>query len=127
MAEVPDELMYSQEHEWVAGPVEPESVVTVGITEYAAAALGDVVYVEAPQVGDTVTAGQVCGELESTKAVSELYSPVTGVVVEVNGALADSPELINADAYGEGWILKVTVTAPAKALLTAEQYSAITE
>lgn len=127
MAEVPDELMYSQEHEWIAGDVSPGAIVTVGISEYAAAQLGDVVYVETPQVGDTVMAGQVCGELESTKAVSELYAPVTGTVTEVNAALADAPETINADAYGDGWIFKVEVTAPAKDLLTAEQYSAITE
>lgn len=127
MAEIPDELMYTAEHEWVAGAIAPGSIVTIGITDYAAAALGDVVYVEAPEVGDTITADQVCGELESTKAVSELYAPVTGKVTEVNRELADSPDLVNTDAYGAGWIIKVEVSAPNKALLNAEQYAAITE
>lgn len=127
MSATPDGLLYSQEHEWVAGEISPGSVVTVGITEYAADALGDVVYVEAPSVGDEVSAGTVCGELESTKAVSELYTPVTGEVVEVNEALADKPELINGDSYGDGWIFKVKVSAPSKDLLNSEQYASITD
>lgn len=126
MSNTPDGLLYSQEHEWVKGDVQPEAVVTVGITEYAAEALGDVVYVEAPEVGSNVAASMVCGELESTKAVSELFSPVTGTVVEVNQAVVDSPELINSAPYGEGWIFKVEISAASKALLTAEQYAAIT-
>lgn len=127
MANIPDELMYSAEHEWVAGDPAVGAVVTVGITEHAADALGDIVYVESPQVGDTVTAGQVCGELESTKAVSELYSPVTGTVMEINADLDDSPGAINNDAYGDGWIFKVEVTAKPKDLLTSEAYAAITD
>ena len=127
MANIPDGLLYTDEHEWVAGEVDSGSVITVGITEYATAALGDIVYVEAPAAGDAVTAGVVCGELESTKAVSELYSPVTGVVAEVNQAVLDSPEILNKDAFGEGWILKIEVSAPNKKLLTAEQYAAITD
>ena len=127
MANIPDELLYSAEHEWVAGEPSAGAVVTVGITEHAADALGDIVYVEAPQVGDTVTSGQVCGELESTKAVSELFSPVTGTVVEVNASLNDEPSQVNTDAYGEGWIFKVEVTAAPKDLLTSEAYAAITD
>lgn len=127
MADIRDELMYSEEHEWVAGDVSPGSEVTVGITEYAAAALGDIVYVEAPGVGDDVTAGEVCGEVESTKAVSEIYAPLSGTVTAVNDAVVDSPELLNSDPYGAGWIFKVKVSAPNKALLSSEQYAAITE
>lgn len=127
MASVPDELQYTDEHEWVSGEVSPGSVVSIGITEYAAAALGDVVYVEAPAVGEAVEAGAICGELESTKAVSELYSPVTGTVVEVNQAVLDSPEILNRDAYGDGWILKIEVSTVNKTLLNAEQYSALSE
>ncbi|WNM24613.1 glycine cleavage system protein GcvH [Demequina capsici] len=127
MANVPDELQYSEEHEWVSGELTEDSVVTVGITEHAADALGDIVYVELPTVGDTVSAGEVCGELESTKAVSELYSPVSGEVVAVNEELSDSPELIGQDAYGEGWIYKARISEVPKGLLDSEAYSAITE
>ena len=127
MANVPDELKYSAEHEWVAGDATVGSIVTVGITEHAAEALGDIVYVEPPQVGDTVTEADVCGELESTKAVSEMYSPVTGTVVDVNAALDGAPETVNTDAYGEGWIFKVEITAAPKALLDSEAYAAITD
>lgn len=127
MANVPDELQYSAEHEWVDGEVGPGSVVTVGITEHAAEALGDIVYVEGPDVGDTVTAGEVCGELESTKAVSELYSPVTGTVVEINAVLDSEPGVINGDTYGRGWIMKVEVTVTPKDLLGSEAYAAITD
>lgn len=127
MANVPDELVYSAEHEWVAGDVKEGSVVTVGITEHAAEALGDIVYVEGPQVGDVVSEGEVCGELESTKAVSELYSPVNGTVMEVNETLDSSPGLVNTDTYGEGWIFTVEITAKSKKLLDAEAYAAITD
>lgn len=126
MASIPDELVYSSEHEWVAGDLGEGDEVTVGITEHAADALGDIVYVEGPSVGDTVIAGEVCGELESTKAVSELYSPVSGTVTAVNEALASTPETINSDAYGEGWIFKVELTAAADALLSADAYAEIT-
>lgn len=127
MANIPDELHYTDQHEWVSGEVVAGGIVTVGITEYATAALGDIVYIEAPAVGDTVTAGEVCGELESTKAVSELYSPATGVVTEVNQAVLDSPEILNKDAFGEGWIVKIKASASNKKLLNAEQYAAITD
>jgi glycine cleavage system H protein len=127
MARIPDDLLYTEEHEWVSGDVAVGSIVSIGVTEYATAALGDIVYVEAPLVGEAVTAGAVCGELESTKAVSELFSPVTGVVAAVNQAILDSPGILNSDAFGEGWIIKVTVSAPNKKLLNAEQYAAITD
>lgn len=127
MASIPQELTYSKEHEWVQGDAVAGSVVTVGITAHAADALGDVVFVEAPVVGSQVNAGTVCGELESTKAVSELYSPVTGTVTEVNGDLESAPEAINADAYGTGWIFKVELTEDAGELLDAAGYAAVTE
>lgn len=122
MSSVPADLLYSAEHEWVAGDAEPGSVVTVGITDYAAKALGDVVYVELPSVGDKVTAGEVCGELESTKAVSELYSPVTGTVTAVNESLQSAPGTINDDPYEAGWILKVEVSEDAD-LMDADAYA----
>ncbi len=122
MSSVPADLLYSAEHEWVAGDAEPGSVVTVGITEHAADALGDVVYVELPSVGDPVTAGEVCGELESSKAVSELFSPVTGTVTAVNTALAHGPGAINTEPYESGWIFKVEVTESAE-LLDADAYA----
>ncbi len=122
MSSVPADLLYSAEHEWVAGDAEPGSVVTVGITDYAAKALGDVVYVEFPSVGDKVTAGEVCGELESTKAVSELYSPVTGTVTAVNESLQSAPGTINDDPYEAGWILKVEVSEDAD-LMDADAYA----
>ncbi len=122
MSLVPADLLYSTDHEWVAGDAEPGSVVTIGITEHAADALGDVVYVELPSVGDLVTAGEVCGELESSKAVSELYSPVTGTVTAVNEALRHGPGTINTEPYETGWIFKVEVSEDAE-LLDAEGYS----
>ncbi len=124
MSEVPGDLKYSAEHEWVRGEASEGSEVTVGITAYAAEALGDVVYAELPAVGATVEAGVVCGELESTKAVSELFSPVGGTVTVVNDALTATPETINADPFGEAWLFKVKVSAAAE-LLDAEQYTAL--
>ena len=106
MAQFPESLQYTVEHEWVGG----ESLVTVGITDTAQDALGDIVYLELPAVGDEVTAGAVIGEIESTKSVSELFSPVTGTVVEVNQTAVDDPALVNSDPYGEGWLVKVDVT-----------------
>jgi len=122
MSSVPADLLYSAEHEWVSGDVEPGSVVTVGITEHAAKALGDVVFAELPSVGDEVTAGEVCGELESSKAVSELYSPVSGTVTAVNEALSASPDAINDEPYESGWIFKVDVSEGIE-LLDSEAYA----
>lgn len=112
-------LRYSAEHEWINS----DSPAAVGITEVAADALGEIVYVDLPEVGATVTAGEVCGEVESTKSVSDIYSPVSGEVVERNEAAIADPALINADPYGEAWLFKVAVSAEG-ALLTAEQYAA---
>jgi glycine cleavage system H protein len=98
---VPDELRYTEDHEWVR--VE-EGKARLGITDYAQDALGDVVYVEVPEVGSTVELGATVSEVESTKSVSDIYTPVAGTIVEVNSELADAPERLNADPYGEGWI-----------------------
>ena len=119
-AELPATLQYTAEHEWV----DDSSPVTVGITSVAAEALGDIVFVELPAVGDTVEAGSVIGEIESTKSVSELFSPVSGTVTEVNQAVVDDPSLVNADPYGAGWLLRVDVTA-AGPLLSADEYGAL--
>ena len=118
----PEDLKYTAEHEWVkAGE---EGPVRVGITDYAQDQLGDIVYVQLPEVGSTVRAGDACGELESTKSVSDLYAPVNGTVTAVNEALADQPELINTDPYGEGWLLDIDVedTAEVAALMDADAY-----
>ncbi len=117
----PAQFRYSEEHEWVQ--VEDNSA-TVGITDHAQKELGDVVFVELPKVGDKVEAGQACGTVESVKAVSEIYSPVSGEVKEVNTALAETPEWINQDPHGKAWMMKVSLSAPAPLdrLMTAEQY-----
>ena len=112
-------LRYSAEHEWITS----DSPASVGISEVAADALGEIVYVDLPEVGTSVTAGEVCGEVESTKSVSEIYSPVTGEVVERNEDAIADPALINSDPYGAAWLFKVAVTEEGP-LLTAEQYAA---
>lgn len=122
MSELPTDLQYTSEHEWVRAG-EP---VTVGLTANAAEALGELVYLELPAVGDAVTAGEVCGEVESTKSVSEIYAPVTGTVVEVNAAAVDDPSVVNSDPYGEGWLLRVESTGTG-ALLSAEEYAALVD
>ncbi|QAY73557.1 glycine cleavage system protein GcvH [Agromyces protaetiae] len=116
-----NELFYTPEHEWVR--VDGDTVV-VGITDYAADKLGDVVYVDLPKVGAAVTAGTVVGEIESTKSVGELFAPVDGEVVEANQAVVDAPELVNSDPFGEGWLVKVKVGELPK-LLTAAEYRAL--
>jgi glycine cleavage system H protein len=124
--EFPEELRYSAEHEWVA----VDGVrARIGITDYAQDALGDVVYVELPGVGVNVMAHASCAEVESTKSVSEIYSPVTGTVVEVNQTLDDAPEQINADPYGAGWIFAVEMADPSEvdSLLDAAAYRALIE
>ncbi|WP_019629456.1 glycine cleavage system protein GcvH [Actinomadura atramentaria] len=125
---VPEELRYSEEHEWVAGLDGEGGIVTVGITAHAADALGEIVYLELqPAEGDTVEAGEVCGEVESTKSVSDLYSPVTGEVTAVNTAALDEPKVINDDPYGEGWIFKVRIADEPGDLLDATAYSKLIE
>ncbi|MBL0747928.1 glycine cleavage system protein GcvH [Nocardioides baculatus] len=106
----PEDLKYTSEHEWVRTPGEAEGSVRIGITEFAQDALGDIVYVSLPQVGDSVTAGDTCGELESTKSVSDIYAPVTGEVVAINPALDSTPELVNSDPYEAGWLFEVSVS-----------------
>ncbi|MGO3151881.1 MAG: glycine cleavage system protein GcvH [Galactobacter sp.] len=118
MSAVKSDLRYSAEHEWI----DSSSPAKVGISQVAADALGDVVYVDLPEAGADVTAGETCGEVESTKSVSDLYSPVTGTVVEVNQAAIDSPELLNSDPYGEGWLFTVEVTSEGE-LLSAQDYA----
>ena len=122
MSNVPANLQYSKDHEWVEGS---GARVKIGITDYAQGALGDIVYVQLPKVGDTVTEGSVCGEIESTKSVSELFSPVTGKVVAINDALDSAPETLNSDPYGAGWIAEIEVSSPSSDLMDATAYSAL--
>ena len=123
---IPDDLRYTDAHEWVREG--DDGVVRVGITDYAQAQLGDVVYVDLPAVGDTVTAGTPCGEVESTKSVSEIYAPVSGEVVAVNDALEGSPELVNSGPYGDGWMFEVRAAgAGLDALLDAAAYRGLTD
>ncbi|MBB5079827.1 glycine cleavage system protein GcvH [Nonomuraea endophytica] len=125
MSSIPDELSYTKEHEWVAG-LDDGRTVTVGITAFAAEALGDVVFVQLPEAGSTVEAGDSIGEVESTKSVSEIYAPVGGEVTEVNQAVVDDPSLVNNDPYGEGWMFRVRLEGDPEDLLTAEEYGALT-
>lgn len=118
----PTQLRYSKEHEWLTAA--EDGVSTVGITEHAANALGDVVFVQLPEVGDTVTAGETCGELESTKSVSDLYSPVSGEITEVNEDVVNDPSLVNSAPFGDGWLFKVRVTDEQADLMTAAEYEA---
>lgn len=118
----PESLRYTREHEWVADRA--DGSVRVGITSYAQEALGDVVYVSPPAVGDNFRTGDACGEVESTKSVSDLYSPISGEVTAVNDSLDATPELVNTDPYGEGWIYEIRPAQPSEldALLTASTY-----
>lgn len=118
----PQQLRYSKEHEWLSGA--EDGVSTVGITEYAANALGDVVYAQLPETGSTVTAGETCGELESTKSVSDLYAPVSGEITEVNEDVVSDPSLVNSAPFEGGWLFKVRVTGEPDDLLSAEEYAA---
>ncbi|NNC11221.1 glycine cleavage system protein GcvH [Planctomonas sp. JC2975] len=122
---VPTDRRYTAEHEWV---MVDGDAATVGITEYAAEKLGDVVYVDLPQVGSDTAEGAVVGEIESTKSVGELFAPVTGEVLEVNDAVVDAPELVNSDPFGEGWLIKVRVADATRLedLLDAAAYDALT-
>jgi len=124
---VPEELKYTHEHEWVLRT--GADSVRVGITDFAQTQLGDVVFVQLPEVGEQLTAGQTVGEVESTKSVSDLFAPLDGSVVARNEALDQQPELINSDPYGEGWMFEITVAEPETidTLLDADAYKAITE
>ncbi len=123
---IPDELRYTAEHEWVAIS---GAMASVGITDYAQQALGDVVYVSVPAPGTRVTAGEPCGEVESTKSVSDIFSPVDGEVSEVNADLEDDPALVNSDPYGAGWLMRIQLDDPDNdsGLLSADEYADLTK
>ena len=127
MSEIPGDLKFLKSHEWAR--VEDNGQVTIGISDHAQGLLGDLVYVELPNVGDRVEAGNACAVVESVKAASDVYSPVTGKVVEVNAALADKPETINEDAYGDGWIFVVEAEEPEQLndLLGPDDYAELLE
>ncbi len=127
MSNVPAELRYTKSHEWIRE--EENGVVTIGITEHAQEALGDMVFVELPDEGTQVDAGSECAVVESVKAASDIYSPVSGEVVAANEALADAPETVNSDAFGEGWLFKVKLSdsSALEDLLDADAYSEIIE
>jgi glycine cleavage system H protein len=123
---IPAELRYSSDHEWVRVD---GTTVTIGITEYAQDALGDVVFVEMPDTGLAVAAGESFSEVESTKSVSDIYAPITGAIAEVNAELESKPELLNSDPYGAGWICRIEISDPSEldGLMDAEAYRALTE
>jgi glycine cleavage system H protein len=127
MSDVPGDLKYTKSHEWVRE--EDDGSVIVGITDHAQSALGDLVFVEAPETGSEVSAGDACAVVESVKAASDVYSPVTGEVIESNDALADSPELVNQDPYGDGWIMRIQLSDPTELeeMLDAKAYEATLE
>ena len=122
----PDDLRYSSDHEWIR---RDGDVITIGITDYAQDSLGDVVFVEQPEVGQTVAASDTFTEVESTKSVSDIYAPVSGTITETNTALEDHPELLNSDPYGEGWICRIEMSDATEfdALLDAAAYRQLTE
>jgi glycine cleavage system H protein len=126
VSSVPAHLKYTKEHEWVE-EVSPGRY-RVGITDYAQGALGDIVYLQMPKVGESIDAGKVCGEVESTKSVSEIYAPISGTITAVNSDLDSAPETINSEPYGKGWLLEVEASSPNQLseLLSPEAYSALT-
>ena len=119
------ELLYSKDHEWVR--VESDGVAVIGVTDFAAGQLGDVVYVDLPEVGSEITSGTEMGEIESTKSVSDLFSPISGTVSETNQAVVDEPELVNSSPFEEGWLIKASFEALPDDLLSAEEYKALTQ
>jgi glycine cleavage system H protein len=127
MSNVPGDLKYTKSHEWVRR--EDDGSVTVGITDHAQSALGDLVFVEPPEAGSDVSAGDACAVVESVKAASDVYSPVSGTVAAGNDALADGPELVNQDPYGDGWIMRIEASDPAEldSLMDAATYEATLE
>lgn len=125
MSLIPSELQYTSEHEWVE-PTSESGTYRIGITDFAQSALGDIVYVQLPKLGSSVVAGVVCGEIESTKSVSEIYSPLTGKIVLVNTNLDSAPEEINGAPYKAGWIAEIAIDGPLPELLSAEDYAKIT-
>lgn len=125
MSNIPADLKYTKEHEWVRD-LSKAGTVSIGITDFAQGALGDIVYVQLPKVGELVVCGKVCGEVESTKSVSEIFAPVSGKVIAINESLSNSPELINSDPYNAGWLAEIEVSEAASDLLTAGEYGQIT-
>ncbi len=127
MSNIPEELLYTDSHEWVRD--EGDATVTIGITDYAQELLGDLVFVELPEIGDSLEQGGEAGVVESVKAASDIYSPVSGEVIEINEDLADAPETINEQPYDAGWIYKVKLTdaAELEALLNADAYTSVVE
>ena len=124
MSNVPAELKYTKEHEWVKVESDPKKV-KVGITDFAQGALGDIVYIQMPKVGESVSAQKVCGEVESTKSVSEIYSPVSGKVISINTELESKPEVINQDPYGAGWIMEIEIFGDSSELLDSAAYETL--
>jgi len=125
MSLAPDNLRYTQEHEWVE-TIQATGRVRVGITDFAQSALGDIVYVQLPNIGDQLVAGKVCGEVESTKSVSEIYAPVSGVVVAINTGLSTAPESLNSSPYAQGWMFELENVQEPNTLLDAKEYQALT-
>ncbi|MBM3710771.1 MAG: glycine cleavage system protein GcvH [Actinobacteria bacterium] len=126
MTNIPDLLRYTKEHEWVSEV--STNRYRVGITDYAQLALGDIVYIQLPKLGDEIGAGKVCGEVESTKSVSEIYAPLTGKVILINDSLDSAPEVLNKEPYGAGWIFEVEISTPSEleSLLSAGDYASLT-
>lgn len=124
MSSIPADLKYTKEHEWIRERT--ATTYQIGITDFAQGALGDIVYIQLPKVGQSVRTGEVCGEVESTKSVSEIYSPLTGKVIAVNLSLDKNPELINQDPYNLGWIAEIEITASATDLLSSTEYETLT-
>jgi len=125
MSSIPQELQYTKEHEWVL-KTDDSNILRIGITDYAQEALGDIVYIQLPKLGDIVISGNVCGEIESTKSVSEIYSPLTGKIVAINSTLDSAPETINSDPYGSGWIAEIEIEGEVPQLLSAADYGSLT-
>jgi glycine cleavage system H protein len=125
MSSIPAELQYTKEHEWIA-QTSTSGVIRMGITDFAQGALGDIVYVQMPKVGDLVVADKVCGEVESTKSVSEIFAPVSGTITAINDALVNTPELVNSQPYGDGWLAEISVSDTPTSLLSAAEYGEIT-
>lgn len=126
MTNIPDQLRYTKEHEWVSEV--STNRYRVGITDYAQVALGDIVYIQLPKLGEEIGAGKVCGEVESTKSVSEIYAPLSGKVILINDSLGSAPEVLNKEPYGEGWIFEVEISTPSEleSLLSAGDYASLT-
>ena len=124
MSSTPENVQYTKDHEWVLK--QADGSVRMGITDYAQGALGDIVYIQLPKLNSVIKGGAVCGEVESTKSVSEIYAPVGGTVTQVNEKLESNPELINSDPYGDGWIAEISAVEITEPLLSAAEYAALT-